>query len=76
MRPNGGYILWVELPRKVDSLELFERALEAGISIAPSPIFSAKGDFKNFVRLSCGNPWSPAIENGLVRLGRLAHKLS
>lgn len=75
-RPSGGYILWVELPKKVDSLELFERGLEAGVSIAPGPIFSAKHGFKNFVRLSCGNPWSPTIEHALMRLGRLTHELN
>jgi DNA-binding transcriptional MocR family regulator len=74
-RPTGGYVLWVEMPPSVNSLELFDRALAAGISIVPGPIFSAKGKFKNFVRLNCGNPWSRTIEQAVIKLGRFAHEL-
>jgi DNA-binding transcriptional MocR family regulator len=70
-RPAGGQVLWIELPAKVDSLELFERALSERISIAPGPIFSAKQKFRNFIRLNCGIPWSPTIERALKILGRL-----
>ncbi|MHA3771939.1 aminotransferase-like domain-containing protein [Verrucomicrobiota bacterium sgz303538] len=71
-RPTGGYVLWVELPTQVNSLELFDRALAAGISIAPGPLFSAKGKFTNFIRLNCGNPWTPQIESALRTLGQMA----
>jgi DNA-binding transcriptional MocR family regulator len=70
-RPQGGQVLWVELPERIKALELFSRALAEKISIAPGPIFSAKNRFQNFVRLNCGNPWSPAIEDALRRLGQL-----
>jgi DNA-binding transcriptional MocR family regulator len=63
------------MPPSVNSLELFDRALAAGISIVPGPIFSAKGKFKNFVRLNCGNPWSRTIEQAVIKLGRFAHEL-
>ncbi|RYD83730.1 MAG: PLP-dependent aminotransferase family protein, partial [Verrucomicrobiaceae bacterium] len=75
-RPTGGYVLWLELPLQVNSLELFDRALAAGISIAPGPLFSAKGKFTNFVRLSCGNPWTPQIEEALRTLGRMVGELA
>jgi len=75
-RPSGGYVLWVELPENVDSLELFDRALAAGISIAPGPIFSAKGKFRNFIRLNCGNPWSAPIERAIESLGRMTRQLA
>ncbi len=74
-RPAGGYVLWVELPPAVNSLELFDRALAAGVSIAPGPIFSAKGKFRNFIRLNCGIPWSPEVERAVERLGRLARQM-
>lgn len=75
-RPSGGYVLWVELPVQVDSLELFDRALSAGISIAPGPIFSAKGAFRNFVRLNCGTPWSDKMEAAIKTLGKIANDLA
>ena len=73
-RPQGGYVLWVELPRSVDSLELHRRALEQKISIAPGPIFSAKQKYKNFIRLSCGLPWTEKIDRAVATLGELARQ--
>jgi len=74
-RPSGGYVLWVELPAHIDSVDLFERALDEKISIAPGPIFSPKQGFRNFIRLSCGNQWSETIERALFRLGQIIAKL-
>jgi DNA-binding transcriptional MocR family regulator len=73
-RPQGGYVLWVELPRSVDSLELHRRALEQKVSIAPGPIFSAKQKYKNFIRLSCGLPWSEKVDRAVQTLADLARK--
>ena len=73
-RPAGGFVLWVELPKRVDSLELYRKALDKKISIAPGPIFSAKQKYQNFIRLSCGQPWSDRLEQALITLGRLAGK--
>jgi DNA-binding transcriptional MocR family regulator len=73
-RPQGGYVLWVELPNGVDSLELHRRALAQKVSIAPGPIFSAKQKHKNFIRLSCGLPWSEKIDRAVQTLADLARK--
>lgn len=75
-RPEGGQLLWVELPRQVDSLVLHERALAAGIGIAPGPIFSAQKRYAHFIRLSCGFPWSPRLEAAVATLGSLARSLT
>ncbi len=74
-RPTGGYVLWVELPPQVNSLELFRKALAENISIAPGPIFSAKQKLANFIRLSCGAPWSEAMDQALLKLGQLSSRL-
>ena len=70
-RPQGGFVLWCELPKTVDSMQLSRRARKAGISIAPGPLFSADGGFKNFIRLNCGYPWSAPIERSISVLGHL-----
>ncbi|QQR44223.1 PLP-dependent aminotransferase family protein [Myxococcus xanthus] len=76
-RPSGGALLWVELPRQVDSLALSAKALEAGISIAPGPIFSARMDsYRHCFRLNCGHPWTPRIEAAMSTLGALARSLT
>jgi len=75
-RPTGGYVLWVELPSQIDSVELFDRALREKIGIAPGPIFSPKQGFRNFIRLSCGNQWSETINQALFKLGQLIARMS
>ncbi|MBR0566109.1 PLP-dependent aminotransferase family protein [Azoarcus sp. L1K30] len=70
-RPRGGYFVWVELPACFDALTLHRSALDAGISIAPGPLFSAKQDYRNCIRLNFGHPWSDEIENAVEKLGQL-----
>lgn len=74
-RPHGGYFVWVELPRQVDALKLHRMAMDANISIAPGPIFSAQRWFKNCIRLNYGHPWSPRIERAAAQLGKMIHSL-
>ncbi len=70
-RPQGGYFLWLELPPHVDTLLLHQQALERGISIAPGPIFSAKREFKNYLRLNFGHPDSQRLDAAMASLGEL-----
>jgi len=70
--PQGGFYVWVELPKYVSALALHRKALSVKISIAPGPIFSPKRKYQNFIRLSCGLAWSPRVEQALITLGELA----
>lgn len=71
-RPEGGFVLWLELPRRLDARALLDRALDKNICFAPGDVFSASRRFKNCLRLSAGYSWTPRIENGVRTLGRLA----
>jgi DNA-binding transcriptional MocR family regulator len=72
-RPSGGFLLWVELPEGCpNAIDIQRAALERGISIAPGPIFSARGSFQRFFRLSCGYPWTDSLDRAIEVLGRLA----
>ncbi len=73
-RPQGGFVLWVELPAKVDTLQLHAEALAEHITIAPGPLFSIKGRYRNCLRLNCGIPWSDPIDAALKTIGALAQK--
>lgn len=73
--PEGGYFLWVELPQQVDALEVHRRAIEAHISIAPGPMFSARRQFRNCMRLNYGHPWTAQVEDAVAELGRIIHAL-
>jgi DNA-binding transcriptional MocR family regulator len=67
-RPSGGFVLWVALPEKVDSLELYKIAHEGGITIAPGYVFSPTQQFPNFIRLNAAE-FNYATERAMERLG-------
>lgn len=75
-RPKGGYVLWVELPAGTDSMRLYARALEHGITIGPGNMFTVQNSFKNHIRLNYSYPWSTEIETAVKTLGRLAAELA
>jgi DNA-binding transcriptional MocR family regulator len=74
-RPQGGFVLWVEMPPGKSALELHARALEEKISIAPGPIFSAKQRFASSLRVSAGFPWSDRLAKSIATLGSIARSL-
>jgi DNA-binding transcriptional MocR family regulator len=72
--PPGGYFLWIECAAAVDSLDVHRLALESGISIAPGPMFSARRQFGNFLRVNCGHPWTAAMDGAIQRLGQILRR--
>ena len=74
-RPAGGFVLWLELPKRFDSRALFDEALEHGICFAPGDVFSASRRYRHCLRLSAGHAWSERMEDGVRRLGHLARGL-
>lgn len=68
-RPTGGFVIWVQLPGGVDSMELYQKALEEGIAITPGYIFSSTDRYRDFIRLNAAN-WSEKIENAMEKLGK------
>jgi DNA-binding transcriptional MocR family regulator len=72
--PGGGFVLWVQLPGKLDSMVLYQEALKAFIAIAPGYIFSPTHKFNDFVRLNA-SCWSEKAEVDVARLGKLVKSL-
>jgi DNA-binding transcriptional MocR family regulator len=73
-QPAGGYFLWIECAASVDSLDIHRLALEYGITIAPGPMFSARRQFGNFIRVNSGHPWSSATDRAIQRLGDILRR--
>ncbi|WP_323121261.1 aminotransferase-like domain-containing protein [Burkholderia alba] len=71
-QPMGGYVLWVELPAQVDSMQLYQLALAQRITIGPGQMFSTTDGYRHFIRLNYSYPWSPQIEQAIKTLGKLA----
>jgi len=74
-RPSGGFVLWVQLPETVDSLELYKLALKCGITLAPGYVFSAAQHFQNFIRLNAAE-YNYSTERAVERLGEMVFELN
>jgi len=74
-RPSGGFILWVQVPETVDSLELYKMALQRGITLAPGHAFSASFQFSNFIRLNAAT-FNYSTENAIERLGQMVKDMA
>ena len=74
--PQGGYVLWVELPPGVDSMRLYQAALARGITIGPGYMFSMRDDFHHYIRLNYSYPWSAQTEAALKTLGELVAQMT
>ena len=75
-QPVGGFLLWLELPETVDSLELFHAALAERIVIIPGQLYSNGARFRHCLRLSCCQELDERVTGALRRLGELATALA
>jgi len=74
-RPHGGFVLWLQLNKKINSFKLRTEAMRHKISIVPGRIFSANCNYTHFIRISFGKPWSEDVDYGLMVLGKLIKKM-
>ncbi len=74
-RPHGGFILWLELNKKVNAFKLRNEAMKHNISIVPGKLFAAGENYENCIRISFGKPWDDEVDYGLMMLGKLIKKM-
>jgi DNA-binding transcriptional MocR family regulator len=70
-RPQGGFVVWVELPAEVDGFAVYEQALRKGVSVAPGTLFTTGEKYRSCIRLSAA-AWSPRIADALRTVGGIA----
>ena len=73
--PEGGTLLWVELPSQIDGLQVYRKALENHIAIIPGGVCSNSKRFTNYIQISCGAPVTEDMEKGIMRLGEIIKDL-
>jgi DNA-binding transcriptional MocR family regulator len=73
--PKGGFILWLELDKKIDAYQLYHEAMQHKISIAPGSMFTLTERYQNCIRLSYGMQWTPDIDKALKKLGALVKEM-
>ncbi|WP_145526219.1 aminotransferase-like domain-containing protein [Yersinia rohdei] len=74
--PAGGYFLWLELERPFNASELYRRALEQGVSIAPGRMFTTGNQFDHCFRLNASFAWSEQSEKAIQILAQLITQLT
>lgn len=74
-RPAGGFVLWVQLNKKVNTFKLRIEAMKHHISVVPGKIFSGSSNYNNCIRISFGKPWDDNAEYGLQMLGKIIRKM-
>ena len=68
-RPQGGFLMWIELPEAFDAVRLNAELREASLQVAVGSLFSAAGKYRNCLRLNYGLPMNEQTEQALARLG-------
>lgn len=72
---HGGYFLWIELPANVNATELYHRALQEKISIAPGQMFSASNQYTNYFRFNVSHEWTDKSEKAVQRLSAIVREM-
>jgi DNA-binding transcriptional MocR family regulator len=74
--PEGGYFLWLQLPRKVNALALHRLALAHNITLAPGPMFSLDRRFTHCVRINYSHGGDRRFLAAVRKVGELAVRLA
>lgn len=70
-RPDGGIFLWVTLPQSMDTMELFEKAIQAKVAFVPGSCYYALGGGDNSMRVNFSVCNEEKIEVGIQRLAKV-----
>lgn len=60
-QPAGGYVLWLQFPEEIDSIEMYDFAQRQGINIVPGLVFGEDARYNNCVRFNAGHELSEEI---------------
>ncbi len=70
--PPGGLLLWLELPRGLDAVQLHQACLAERILVPPGTVFGTGGRFRNCLRIGVGGDWTAGHVQALRRIGEVA----
>jgi DNA-binding transcriptional MocR family regulator len=73
--PQGGFVLWLELPKTIEVLKLYNKALESGVAFSIGQLFSPSKAYSNCIRISFSKAWNLETENAIKKLGSLVKEM-
>lgn len=75
VKPEGGYFMWVELPRGTDVAALFDAAVARGVLFVKGSDFVLEG-YESCLRLAYAGVTPQQIEEGVARLADAYREIS
>ena len=68
-KPEGGLFLWMTVPEKINTLQLFYKAIEEKVAFVPGEVFYPRDQVKNnSMRINFSFPTKEQIREGVKRL--------
>lgn len=74
--PTGGCVLWVALPRSIDSRDVFARALAERVHVFPGSVFSTGMHHTSHLRINAGSPIEGTNAHAIRTLGDISRSLA
>ena len=69
-RPQGGFMLWIELDEHLDTRRLNKLLEEHNLRVAVGSIFSASGKYRHCLRLNYSQPFTEIHQEAMQIIGR------
>lgn len=73
---GAGDVLWIELPRSVDAIELDRRCLGRRIVVVPGPVFTTTDRYRNGLRLNAEGTCNARTKQALRTVGAIAARMA
>ena len=70
-KPEGGLFLWIKLPKKMNTAELFPKAIENKVAYVIGSAFYHNGKGHNAMRINFSYPSEQQIDEGIKRLAKM-----
>lgn len=69
--PKGGFMLWLELDKRICTEDLYDEAVSQKVNFAPGRMFSQYNQYQNCMRLNYALEWTDRVESDLEKLGKM-----
>jgi 2-aminoadipate transaminase len=73
-KPKGGMFLWIKLPERIDTKELFKTAIDHNVAYVIGRPFHFDNSGHNTMRLSYSSPSIEQIQKGIKQLAEIFEK--
>jgi len=67
-KPEGGLFLWLTVPEKINTYDLFYEALKFKVAFVPGEVFYGENPEKNHMRINFSYPAPQQLAEGIKRL--------